>query len=150
MRRFTHCTAGGRCAEHGTHRSGRFTRSTAPIVYATLIVVAAVVPVLFIEGLTGAFFKPLIAAYVLAIAASLVVAMTVTPALCLILLNTARPRGAIASGSLAAASYAPLMERATRTPRPAFITLGVVTLAGIGVWPLLGQSLLRRSRNATS
>src|SRR4030088_1428782 len=65
----------------------------APIVYATLIVVAAVVPVLFIEGLTGAFFKPLIAAYVLAIAASLAVAMTVTPALCLILLNNARLEG---------------------------------------------------------
>jgi len=70
-----------------------FTRGTAPIVYATLIVVAAVVPVLFIEGLTGAFFKPLIAAYVLAIAASLIVAMTVTPALCLILLNNARLEG---------------------------------------------------------
>ena len=55
----------------------------APIVYATLIVVVAVVPVLFMEGLTGSFFKPLITAYVLAIAASLVVAMTVTPALCL-------------------------------------------------------------------
>ncbi|HKD26599.1 MAG TPA: efflux RND transporter permease subunit, partial [Xanthobacteraceae bacterium] len=44
-----------------------------PIVYATLIVVVAVVPVLFMQGLTGSFFKPLIAAYVFAIAASLVV-----------------------------------------------------------------------------
>src|SRR5215470_1294643 len=35
-----------------------------PIVYATLIVVVAEVPVLFMEGLTGSFFKPLIAAYV--------------------------------------------------------------------------------------
>jgi len=32
----------------------------APIVYATLIVVTAVVPVLFMQGLTGSFFKPLI------------------------------------------------------------------------------------------
>ena len=54
----------------------------APIVYATLIVVTAVVPVLFMQGLTGSFFKPLITAYVLAIAASLAAAMTVTPALC--------------------------------------------------------------------
>ena len=37
-----------------------------PIVYATLIVVMAVMPVLFIEGLSGAFFKPLVMAYVLA------------------------------------------------------------------------------------
>jgi CzcA family heavy metal efflux pump len=115
----------------------------APIVYATLIVVAAVVPVLFIEGLTGAFFKPLIAAYVLAIAASLIVAMTVTPALCLILLNNARLEGRESPVVVwLLRYYTPLMERATRTPRVAFITLGVVTLAGIGVWPLLGHSLL--------
>src|SRR5258708_16670029 len=86
-------------------RRGGDTRSTArivldaslemraPIVYATLIVVTAVVPVLFMQGLTGSFFKPLIAAYVLAIAASLVLAMTVTPALCLILLRNAQLEG---------------------------------------------------------
>ena len=48
---------------------------------------------LFMQGLTGSLFKPLIAAYVLAIAASLVLAMTVTPALCLILLRGAGLRG---------------------------------------------------------
>jgi CzcA family heavy metal efflux pump len=115
----------------------------APIVAATLIVVAAVVPVLFMEGLTGSFFKPLIAAYVLAIVASLIVAITVTPALCLILLNKARLEGRespVVAWLLR--HYPPLLERATRTPRVAFITVAVVTLAGIVVWPLLGQSLL--------
>ena len=114
-----------------------------PIVYATLIVVVAVVPVLFMQGLTGSFFKPLIAAYVFAIAASLVVAMTVTPALCLILLRNARFEGRESPVIIwLRQRYAPLLERATRTPRPAFITLGIVTLAGVGIWPLLGQSLL--------
>jgi Cu/Ag efflux pump CusA len=114
-----------------------------PIVYATLIVVVAVVPVLFMQGLTGSFFKPLIAAYVFAIAASLVVAMTVTPALCLILLRNARLEGRESPVIVwLRQRYAPLLEHATRTPRAAFITLGVVTLAGIGVWPLLGHSLL--------
>jgi len=51
-----------------------------PIVYATFIVVMAVMPVLFMEGLSGAFFKPLVLSYVLAILSSLVVAITVTPA----------------------------------------------------------------------
>jgi CzcA family heavy metal efflux pump len=115
----------------------------APIVNATLIVVVAVVPVLFMEGLTGSFFKPLIAAYVLAIAASLVVAMTVTPALCLILLRSARLEGRESPVILwLQRRYRPLLERATRTPRAAYVTVGVVTLAGIGVWPLLGHSLL--------
>jgi CzcA family heavy metal efflux pump len=115
----------------------------APIVSATLIVVAAVVPVLFMQGLTGSFFKPLIGAYVLAIAASLIVAMTVTPALCLIFLNNARLEGRESPLVVwLRRHYPPLLERVTRTPRPAFITIGVVTLAGIAVWPLLGHSLL--------
>ena len=115
----------------------------APIVYATLIVVVAVVPVLFMEGLTGSFFKPLITAYVLAIAASLVVAMTVTPALCLVLLRNARLEGRESPVIVwLQRRYTPLLERATRTPRAAYVVVGVVTLAGICVWPLLGHSLL--------
>ena len=99
----------------------------APIVYATLIVVVAVVPVLFMQGLAGSFFKPLIAAYILAIIASLVVAMTVTPALCLILLRNARCRARVTVSCLAASPLRALLERAMRTPRPAYITVAVVT-----------------------
>lgn len=49
------------------------------VVYATLIVVLTLVPVFFVEGLAGSFFRPLAASYILAIHASLVVALTVTP-----------------------------------------------------------------------
>ena len=56
------------------------------VVYATLIVVMTLVPVFFLEGLTGSFFRPLAASYILAISASLVVALTVTPAFSLLLL----------------------------------------------------------------
>ena len=59
------------------------------ILYATLIIVAAMIPVFFLTGLTGAFFKPLAFSYILAVGASLLVALTVTPALALILLRNA-------------------------------------------------------------
>ena len=57
------------------------------ITYATLINVVAIVPVFFLPGLSGAFFKPLVLSYGIAVLASMVVALTVTPALCLILLS---------------------------------------------------------------
>lgn len=59
------------------------------IVYATLIVILVFLPVFLLDGLAGAFFRPLAVAYVLAVAASLGVALTLTPALSLILLAKA-------------------------------------------------------------
>ncbi|HNV02502.1 MAG TPA: efflux RND transporter permease subunit [Vicinamibacterales bacterium] len=56
------------------------------VVYATLIVVLVFMPVFFLEGLAGSFFRPLALSYVLAVCASLAVALTVTPALALLLL----------------------------------------------------------------
>jgi CzcA family heavy metal efflux pump len=62
------------------------------VVYASLIVILVFVPIFFLEGLSGSFFRPLALAYVLAILASLLVALTVTPALSLMLLTGASER----------------------------------------------------------
>ena len=61
----------------------------AAIVYASLIEMTALLPVFFLEGLSGAFFRPLAQAYVVATLVSPLVALTVTPALILILLSNA-------------------------------------------------------------
>jgi len=55
------------------------------VVYASFIVVLVCLPIFFMSGVAGAFFRPLATAYVLSVMASLVVALIVTPALCLIL-----------------------------------------------------------------
>ena len=59
------------------------------IVTASLIEMTALVPVFFLEGLSGAFFRPLAQAYIVATLVSPFIALTVTPALVLILLSNA-------------------------------------------------------------
>ncbi len=54
------------------------------VVYATFIVALVFLPVLTLTGLQGSFFAPLALSYILAILASLAVALTLTPALSLL------------------------------------------------------------------
>src|SRR5262249_7169421 len=59
------------------------------VVYATFIVALVFVPVFFLSGLQGRLFAPLGYAYVLAVLVSLAIALTVTPALAMVLLPRA-------------------------------------------------------------
>ena len=60
------------------------------VVYATIIVALVFMPLLTLSGVAGKLFAPLGLAYIAAIMASLVVALTLTPALCFALLGNAR------------------------------------------------------------
>jgi CzcA family heavy metal efflux pump len=113
-----------------------------PIVYATLIIVAAAIPVFLLQGLTGAFFRPLALSYTLAIVASMVVALTLTPALTLILLRRAPiERHESPVVKWLQAGYTRVLLRIIGTPRTAYAAFGLVTVLGVGIFPVLGQSL---------
>lgn len=59
----------------------------ASIIHATLIIMATFMPLFFLSGLEGRMLKPLGVAYLVALAMSLLVAMTVTPLLCKVMLS---------------------------------------------------------------
>jgi CzcA family heavy metal efflux pump len=114
-----------------------------PIVYATAIILVAMVPIFFLQGLTGAFFSPLAFTYVLAVAASLVVAITVTPALAMILLSrSALKQHQSPVERWLEGGYQGLLSRIISRPRWAYSAAGLIMAAGIAVVPFLGQSLL--------
>jgi CzcA family heavy metal efflux pump len=114
-----------------------------PIVYATAIIVAALLPIYLLHSLTGTFFRPLVLSYGLAVFASLLVALTITPALSVILLATAplERRDAPLVRWLKR-GYAGLLSRVLLRPRRAYVAVGVTALAGLAVVPSLGQSLI--------
>ncbi len=114
----------------------------SPIVYATLIIVLSVMPVMFLGGLAGSFFEPLVIAYSLSLLASMVVALTVTPALCLLFLKNAPVERESPLVGWLQRGYQAALARVIRVPRMAMLASGALLAAGIGVWPLLGQGLL--------
>src|SRR5262249_38945091 len=107
------------------------------VVYASLIVVLVFLPVFFLEGLSGSFFRPLALAYVLAIVASLRVALTVTPALALMLLTgkTERRRESPLVRVLKA-SYGAILPQVARWP-------GVAMLILVGAFAVTGYLVVR-------
>ncbi|MBV9689789.1 MAG: efflux RND transporter permease subunit [Ktedonobacteraceae bacterium] len=112
------------------------------IVYAVLIDVAVLFPVFLLQGVSGAFFRPLAISYALALLASMLVALIVTPPLCLLLLrNVPLERRESPLLRWLHSRYDALLGRIIRTPRPAFFAVCGLVLLGLSVLPFLGESL---------
>jgi CzcA family heavy metal efflux pump len=113
------------------------------VLYGTLIVVLVLVPVFFLPGLSGAFFRPLALSYILAMLASLLVALTLTPALCLIMLPRAslHPKDSPLVNGLKR-GYQSVLPGLIRHPHWAVAILILLLGASGIVLPLLGEEFL--------
>jgi len=113
------------------------------VVYATFAVVLVFLPILTMSGLAGRLFSPLGIAYILSVLASLVSALTVTPALCLTLL--AKGRSSEEEPPLVRwlkARYRGLLLAVEKAPHAVMAAVVVLTLLGIASLPFFTASFL--------
>lgn len=113
------------------------------VVYATFIVALVFVPLLTLGGVAGKLFAPLGLAYISSILASLVIAVTLTPALCYLMLSRAelkaedppfvrwlKPR------------YLSVLGRIERYPGRVISVTGIIIAIGIGLLPLFAGQFI--------
>ena len=113
----------------------------SPIVYATFIVAAVFWPVLMMSGVNGRLFSPLAVAFMLATLASLAVAVTLTPALCSLLLVHARATEPAYIGSLKRL-HRRVLEIVARHPRMIINLTLAICLAAAATVPFFGGEFL--------
>lgn len=114
----------------------------APVVYATFVLALTMLPVILLTGLQGAFFAPLGLAFLLATLASLVVALTVTPALALLFLHGREPKEEPALLGRVKDRHAQAVTRLCAHPAGAALVIAVIG-AGTALGALaLGNELL--------
>ncbi|HQR61381.1 MAG TPA: efflux RND transporter permease subunit, partial [Methylophilaceae bacterium] len=113
------------------------------VVYATIIVAMVFMPLLTLSGVAGKLFAPLGYAYISAILASLVVALTLTPALCYLLFT----HGKLESEDpplirLIKRGYTGLLRRIERHYRATLSLSMVLILLGLGLLPLFKSQFI--------
>ena len=113
-----------------------------PLVYATLVVALATLPLFFLDSVSGAFFPEIAVAFLLALAASMAVALTVTPALTALLLANGSPKREAPLARWLRTRYESVLARIVHRPRAAYVAIGALVVAAIAAAPFFGQSLM--------
>ncbi|MCH5229078.1 MAG: efflux RND transporter permease subunit [Muribaculaceae bacterium] len=117
-----------------------------PILNSSLIIIASFLPLFFLHGMEGRLLIPLGLSFIIALMASTIVALTLTPVLCLFLLGKGKvekrlekePWLALKLGTF----YKRILRKVISKPSPVFIISGAfLVFAGI-VFPFLGRGFL--------
>jgi CzcA family heavy metal efflux pump len=108
------------------------------IFFAMLITLLALLPIFFVESLSGALFQPMAISYALAVLAAMVVALVITPALSLILLSNAPLEGRTSPlVSWLQRGYERILGQSAQRPRLAYAAIAVLVVAGVVLLPLV-------------
>ena len=123
-----------------------------PIMFATVIVIVVFVPLFALSGLEGRMLRPLGMSYIISIFGSLLVALTITPALCSYLLSRdsllRREEESWVVRNLKSA-YSPLLRFSIRRPLPVLVLAAGLVLAALILVPLMGRTFLPEFNEGT-
>lgn len=115
------------------------------IFFATLIIMLVFIPFFFLSGVEGRLLQPLGFSYLVAIFASLVVALTLTPVACYFLLGRQRLHGAERESPLVRflkGHYQPLLETSLVRPRAVIAASLALLAVALGMLPFMGRAFL--------
>jgi Cu/Ag efflux pump CusA len=122
---------------------GSFLEVRGPLTFAAILVLLPIVPVYFMGDLFGAFGKPLATSYAIAVVVSTLVALTLTPALAVLLLSkTAHAGRQSALVTAVTRRYDGVVGRLLRAPSRAYVLAGVLAVIGLVALPQIRQSRL--------
>ncbi len=114
----------------------------SPLLYATVMMALAVTPLMALEGVSGSIFHPLATSYLLAVLASMLVALTVTPALALLLLRNGSLPGDSPAAAILRRLHSALFAWAARVPVPVLVGVGALVVVGVASLSFLRQESL--------
>lgn len=121
------------------------------VVFATAIIVAVFVPLLFLQGIEGRFFRPMGIAYIVSILASLLVALTVVPVLCRFLLKeksgVEREDGVVVRKLKS--FYEPILRTALRKGKRVLVGTALITVASLALASTYGSDFLPEFNEGT-
>ena len=113
------------------------------VVYASLIVTLVFLPIFFLDGVAGSFFRPLALSYVLSIMASLLVALVVTPCMAYVLLaRQSHVRDEAPFAKWLRKGYALILPSLVSNPKVVVGSLAAIFVLTLATATRLGQEFL--------
>lgn len=122
------------------------------MVFATIIIVLAFLPLMFLDGIEGRFFRPLGIAFGISIIASLLVALTVTPAMCRYLMRGRLGHSESDDSALVRwlkRIYIPTVAWAVRCKKLVIVGAILVTVGAVCLGSTFGESFLPEFNEGT-
>lgn len=117
-----------------------------PILNSTLIIVASFLPLFFLSGIEGRMLIPLGISFIVALVASTIVALTLTPVLCSYLLDSKKTMQQITKEAWVAKKLSEMYSRGLdwcfRNKKFLLGSVGLLFVVSLGIFFTLGRSFL--------